>query len=150
MLFRFILVGLCIFVVLVCQYVNNIIDFVFVVVLKVMFDSVVQLVYINYEKYKLVNGLIVILYQDKFDLLVYVDMMYYVGFVRELLGKIGFVYFFEYMMFQGLENVVDEQYFKIVMDVGGILNGIINCDCMNYFQIVFVNQLEKVFWLEVD
>lgn len=41
----------------------------------------------------------VILYEDYLDFLVYVDVIYYVGFVREEVGKFGFVYFFEYMMF---------------------------------------------------
>lgn len=58
-----------------------------------------NIVFIFYEKYILENGFIVIFYEDYFDLLVYVDVIYYVGFVWEEVGKLGFVYFFEYMMF---------------------------------------------------
>lgn len=56
-------------------------------------------VMILYLKYCLDNGLIVIFLLDDFDFLVYVDVIYYVGFVCEEIGKLGFVYFFEYMMF---------------------------------------------------
>ncbi len=150
MLFRFILVGLCIFVVSACQYANNTTDSALVAVSKATSDSVAQPVHINYEKYKLANGLTVILHQDTSDPLVHVDMTYHVGSARELPGKTGFAHFFEHMMFQGSENVADEQHFKIVTDAGGTLNGTTNRDRTNYFQTVPANQLEKVLWLEAD
>ena len=105
---------------------------------------------IPYEKYVLDNGLTLILHEDKSDPLVHVDVTYHVGSAREEIGKSGFAHFFEHMMFQGSENVGDDQHFKIVNESGGTLNGSTNIDRTNYYQTVPKNQLEKMLWLEAD
>ena len=105
---------------------------------------------IPFKKYKLDNGLTVILHQDNSDPLVHVDVTYHVGSAREQLGKSGFAHFFEHMMFQGSKNVEDEQHFKIVTQSGGNLNGTTNTDRTNYYETVPNNQLEKMLWLESD
>jgi zinc protease len=109
-------------------------------------DSIV----IPYRKFELENGLTVILHEDLSDPLVHVDITYHVGSGREEVGKSGFAHFFEHMMFQGSENVADEEHFKIVSESGGTLNGTTNTDRTNYFETVPANQLEKVLWLEAD
>tara|TARA_B110000240_G_C13246497_1_gene345498 strand:- start:8 stop:460 length:453 start_codon:yes stop_codon:yes gene_type:complete len=83
---------------------------------------------IPYKKYKLDNGLTVIVHEDHSDPLVHVDVTYHVGSAREELGKSGFAHFFEHMMFQGSENVADEEHFKIISEAGGNLNGTTNSD----------------------
>lgn len=105
---------------------------------------------IPYEKYKLKNGLTLIIHEDHSDPLVRVDVTYHVGSAREEIGKSGFAHFFEHMMFQGSDNVGDEQHFKIVTESGGTLNGTTNRDRTNYFETVPSNQLEKMLWLEAD
>ena len=105
---------------------------------------------LTYRKYRLDNGLTVVLHEDRSDPLVHVDVTYHVGSGREEVGMSGFAHFFEHMMFQGSENVADEQHFKIVNESGGTLNGTTNKDRTNYFQTVPANQLEKVLWLEAD
>ena len=105
---------------------------------------------IPYKKFKLDNGLTVILHQDDSDPLVHVDVTYHVGSGREDIGKSGFAHFFEHMMFQGSENVADEEHFKIISEAGGITGGTTNSDRTNYFETVPVNQLETVLWLEAD
>ena len=105
---------------------------------------------IPYKKYKLANGLTVIVHEDNSDPLVHVDVTYHVGSSREEPGKSGFAHFFEHMMFQGSEHVADEQHFKIITEAGGSMNGSTNTDRTNYYQTVPVNQLEKVLWLESD
>ncbi len=105
---------------------------------------------IPYEKYVLPNGLTLILHEDHSDPLVHVDVTYHVGSAREEIGKSGFAHFFEHMMFQGSDNVGDEQHFKIITEAGGTLNGTTNRDRTNYFETVPANQLEKMLWLEAD
>ncbi len=105
---------------------------------------------IPYTKYELDNGLTLILHEDSSDPLVNVDITYHVGSGREELGKSGFAHFFEHMMFQGSENVDDEQHFKIVTEAGGTMNGSTSTDRTNYYQTVPANQLAKVLWLEAD
>lgn len=107
-------------------------------------------VVIPYEKYKLPNGLTVIITEDHSDPIVHVDVTYHVGSAREQIGKSGFAHFFEHMMFQGSDNVADEQHFKLITEAGGTLNGTTNRDRTNYFETVPANQLEKMLWLEAD
>ncbi len=105
---------------------------------------------IPYEKYVLPNGLTLVIHEDHSDPLVHVDVTYHVGSAREEIGKSGFAHFFEHMMFQGSDNVADEQHFKIVSEAGGTMNGSTNLDRTNYYQTVPSNQLEKMLWLEAD
>lgn len=105
---------------------------------------------IKYEKYELANGLTIVLHEDQSDPLVEVNITYHVGSAREELGRSGFAHFFEHMMFQGSENVADDEHFKVVTEAGGTMNGSTNTDFTNYYQTVPINQLEKVLWLEAD
>jgi len=105
---------------------------------------------IPYSRYELDNGLQVILHEDHSDPLVHVDVTFHVGSAREDIGKSGFAHFFEHMLFQGSENVGDDEHFRIISEAGGTLNGSTNVDRTNYFETVPANQLEKVLWLEAD
>lgn len=105
---------------------------------------------VPYDKYKLDNGLTVIIHEDHSDPVVYVDVTYHVGSSRELPGRSGFAHFFEHMMFQGSKNVADEEHFKLVTSAGGTLNGTTSEDRTNYYQTVPSNQVEKMLWLEAD
>lgn len=100
-------------------------------------------VMIPYSKYRLDNGLTVILSPDYSDPLVHVDVTYHVGSAREEIGKSGFAHFFEHMMFQGSKHVGDQQHFRLITEAGGSLNGTTNRDRTNYFETVPANQLEK-------
>lgn len=105
---------------------------------------------IPYKKYKLPNGLTIILHEDHSDPIVHVECMYHVGSARELVGRSGFAHFFEHMMFQGSEHVKDEEHFKIVTESGGRLNGTTNLDRTTYYETLPSNQLETALWLEAD
>lgn len=105
---------------------------------------------IPYKKFKMANGLTIIVHEDHSDPVVYVDVTYHVGSNREQQGRSGFAHFFEHMMFQGSKHVADEEHFKIVTEAGGELNGTTNTDRTNYFQVVPSNQLELMLWLESD
>lgn len=105
---------------------------------------------IPYKRYRLSNGMEILIHEDHSDPIVYVDVTYHVGSAREQQGRSGFAHFFEHMMFQGSKNVADEQHFKIITEAGGTLNGTTNTDRTNYFEVVPSNQLEKMLWLESD
>src|SRR5690606_14856113 len=105
---------------------------------------------IPYSKYRLDNGLTLIVHEDHSDPLIHVDVTYHVGSAREEPRRSGFAHFFEHMMFQGSEHVDDEEHFRIVTEAGGTMNGTTNADRTNYFQTVPSNQLETILWLESD
>ena len=64
-------------------------------------------VVIPYEKWKLSNGLTVLLHEDHSDPVINVMVTYKVGSNRESIGKSGFAHFFEHMMFQGSKHLTD-------------------------------------------
>jgi zinc protease len=105
---------------------------------------------IPYSKYRLDNGLTVIIHEDHSDPLIHVDVTYHVGSSREEARRSGFAHFFEHMMFQGSEHVADEEHIRIISEVGGTMNGTTDFDRTNYFATVPSNQLETMFWLESD
>ncbi|MCG3155322.1 MAG: hypothetical protein DKINENOH_01928 [bacterium] len=105
---------------------------------------------IAYEKYKLDNGLEVILHADQSDPIVAVAIFYHVGSNREEKGRTGFAHLFEHMLFQESQHVGQDQFFKKIQGVGGTLNGFTNHDFTGYFEIVPRNNLEMCLWLESD
>lgn len=105
---------------------------------------------IEYEKYTLSNGLEVILHVDRSDPIVALAIRFHVGSNREELGRTGFAHLFEHMMFQKSENVGEDQFFKLIQDAGGTLNGGTGNDATTYFEVVPKNALEKILWLESD
>lgn len=105
---------------------------------------------IPYEKYKLPNGLTILLHEDHSDPIVNVMVTYKVGSNREDLGRSGFAHFFEHMMFQGSKHVADEEHFKIVQSAGGTMNGFTTRDRTVYFETVPSNYMELTLWLEAD
>ncbi|MCH8035478.1 MAG: insulinase family protein [Bacteroidetes bacterium] len=105
---------------------------------------------IPYSKYKLDNGLIVIIHEDHSDPIIHVDVTYHVGSAREQVSKSGFAHFFEHMMFQGSEHIADEEHIKTISEAGGRMNGTTNTDRTNYFETLPSNYLETALWLESD
>jgi zinc protease len=105
---------------------------------------------LHYEKYKLENGLDVILYQDQSLPTVSVNIWYRVGSANEAENKTGFAHLFEHMMFQGSENIPKEGHFRYIQEAGGNLNGSTSIDRTNYFESVPSNYLEMALWLESD
>ncbi len=106
---------------------------------------------IPYEKYKLKNGLEVILSVDRKLPIVSVNVWYHVGAYHESPGRTGFAHLFEHMMFQGSKNVADDVHISLLEQLGATdLNGTTNFDRTNYFETVPSNHLETALWLESD
>ncbi|HEU0300894.1 MAG TPA: pitrilysin family protein, partial [Longimicrobium sp.] len=112
--------------------------------------NLTQPVQISLETYRLANGLNVILSRDASVPVVAVNVWYHVGSGDERAGRTGFAHLFEHMMFQGSQNLGDDQHFRLIQEAGGTLNGSTNTDRTNYFQAVPANFLERVLWQEAD
>ena len=107
-------------------------------------------VLIPYEKFKLDNGLTVIVHTDRKAPIVAVNLWYHTGSKNERPGKTGFAHLFEHLMFQGSENYNDE-YFKPMEDAGATsINGTTSFDRTNYFQNVPTTALDMALWMESD
>ncbi len=105
---------------------------------------------IPYEKYKLQNGLEVILFQNKNIPFTAVNIWYRAGSANEVKGKTGLAHLFEHMMFQGSKNVPKEMHFRYIQEAGGTLNASTSFDRTNYFEKLPSNDLELALWLESD
>ena len=106
---------------------------------------------IKYEKYKLKNGLEVILSEDHRLPLVAVDLWYHVGPANEREGRTGFAHLFEHMMFEGSKHIGSKAHFRYLEGAGATgINGTTNFDRTNYFETVPSNQLDLALWLESD
>jgi zinc protease len=106
---------------------------------------------IQFEKYRLKNGLDVILSEDHRLPLVAVNMWYHVGPANERPGRTGFAHLFEHMMFEGSKHVGAKAHFKHLEAAGASsINGTTDFDRTNYFETLPSNQLELALWLESD
>lgn len=105
--------------------------------------------HIAFEKYRLPNGLEVILHEDHSTPIVGVNLWYHVGSKNEHPGRTGFAHLFEHMMFQGSKHY-DRDYFGPLQEAGGRLNGSTNQDRTNYWETVPSNYLELALWMESD
>jgi zinc protease len=110
---------------------------------------------IPFEKYKLSNGLEVMLHQDARTAMIAVSVWYHVGAFDEPPGRSGFAHLFEHLMFQGSEHVKGDQHFAYLEAAGasvrnGMVNGTTNFDRTNYFEVLPKNELELALWLESD
>ena len=106
---------------------------------------------LQFERYRLDNGLEVILHRDTRLPLVAVNVWYHVGAINERPGRSGFAHLFEHMMFQASPHVGEDQHFKILQQVGATgTNGTTSFDRTNYYETVPSNALETALWLESD
>jgi zinc protease len=109
-----------------------------------------QAVRIDFEEFKLDNGLHVILHQDNSTPIVVINIMYHVGSKNENPDRTGFAHFFEHLMFEGTENIARGQFTEYVERAGGSLNAYTSFDVTNYYVLLPSNQLELGLWLESE
>ena len=105
---------------------------------------------LNLETYTLDNGLRVVLNEDHSAPLVAVNLWYHVGSKNERPGRTGFAHLFEHMLFSGSQHVGNNEHFRHVQSVGGVLNGTTFFDRTNYFETLPSNYLALGLWLESD
>jgi zinc protease len=109
-----------------------------------------ELLNIPYKKYKLTNGIEIILFQNNSLPVAAINLWYKVGSANEVKGKSGLAHLFEHMMFQGSKNIPKEMHFKYIQEAGGSLNASTSFDKTNYFEKLPSNELELALWLESD
>lgn len=110
-----------------------------------------QIPELKFERYKLDNGLEVILSEDHRLPLVAVNLWYHVGAVNETAGRTGFAHLFEHMMFEGSKHVPGSAHAHYLEAAGATdFNGTTAFDRTNYYETLPSNQLELALWLESD
>ncbi|HZT09176.1 MAG TPA: pitrilysin family protein [Chloroflexota bacterium] len=104
---------------------------------------------IAFEKFRLGNGLDVILHEDHAIPVVAVNVWYHVGSQNEDPDRTGFAHLFEHIMFKGSKHHKRE-YFLPLQEVGANVNGSTTTDRTNYYENVPAEYLELALWLESD
>jgi predicted Zn-dependent peptidase len=105
---------------------------------------------IEFEDYRLDNGLRVILAEDHSVPIVTIDIWYNVGSASEQPNRSGFAHLFEHMMFQGSEHVDKAEHGQLIERAGGDLNGETWEDRTTYYETMPANRLNLGLWLEAD
>jgi zinc protease len=105
---------------------------------------------IPFERFKLQNGMRVVLSRDTAVPVIALYVIYDVGSRSEEKGRTGFAHLFEHMMFEGSANIKKGEHFKYVQANGGVMNGSTHPDYTDYFETMPSNKLSLALWLESD
>lgn len=103
---------------------------------------------INFKRFKLDNGLTVLVNEDHNTAMAVVNILYKVGARDESPDQTGFAHLFEHLMFGGSVNI--PSYDASLQLVGGENNAFTSNDITNYYITLPANNLETAFWLESD
>jgi len=103
---------------------------------------------IQFQEFKLQNGLTLITHVDKKTPLAVVNILYKVGSRNERPGITGFAHLFEHLMFGGSIHVPD--FDKKLQKIGAENNAFTNTDITNYYIILGADNIETALWVESD
>ncbi|MCT4614649.1 MAG: insulinase family protein [Marinifilaceae bacterium] len=103
---------------------------------------------IKFNKFKLDNGLKVIVHEDNTSSMAGINLLYNVGSKNENPNMTGFAHLFEHLMFSGSENIND--FDGELQKKGGESNAWTNTDLTNYYITIPKENIETAFWVESD
>ncbi|MDP4198966.1 MAG: pitrilysin family protein [Bacteroidota bacterium] len=105
---------------------------------------------IDFEEYRLPNGLRVILHEDHKVPVVCVNIAYHAGSKNEDVKRRGFAHLFEHLLFEGSRHVPRGAFDQHIVHAGGHDNAYTTEDITNYYEVLPSHQLELALWLESD
>lgn len=103
---------------------------------------------IEFNRFKLENGLTVLHHFDPTTPMAVVNTLYDVGARDESEEKTGFAHLFEHLMFGGSVNIPD--FDAPLQRAGGESNAFTSNDITNYYDTLPVQNIETALWLESD
>jgi zinc protease len=118
--------------------------------LSILTMAQAQKISVPFEKYRLENGLTVILHEDHRLPISAVDLWYRVGAKDEPVKRSGFAHLFEHLMFMGTWRAPEGDFDQVMEKGGGANNATTSSDRTNYFSWGPANLLPTLLWLEAD
>lgn len=103
---------------------------------------------IDVNKFRLPNGLRVLIHHDPSTPMSVVNILYDVGSKDEDPSMTGFAHLFEHLMFGGTGAAPD--FDSILQRAGGESNAFTNCDFTNFYITIPTANIETALWLESD
>ncbi|HRG74702.1 MAG TPA: pitrilysin family protein [Leptospiraceae bacterium] len=105
---------------------------------------------IKFVRYRLENGLTIILHKDHTSPIVSLGVMYHVGSKNEAPNRTGFAHFFEHLMFEGTKNIKRGEFDKLILNAGGESNAHTTFDYTYYNASLPANELPLILWMESE
>ena len=105
---------------------------------------------IDYQKFRLANGLTIYVIEDHKAPTVYEVMWMKVGSKDEVANRTGFAHLFEHLMFKGSAHLPDGLMDKLLEGAGGWSNAFTSSDQTVYQNVAASNFLEQMLWIEAD
>ncbi len=105
---------------------------------------------VKIEKYKLPNGMTVILHEDHSLPVATINTWYRVGAQDEPPGRSGFAHLFEHLMFMGTKRVPGNQFDVLMETGGGANNASTDLHRTNYYSWGPSKLLPTLLWLDAD
>jgi predicted Zn-dependent peptidase len=103
---------------------------------------------IDFESYRLANGLTVLLHHDPRRTVATVNVLYRVGSRNDPPHRTGFAHLFEHLMFAGSENVPN--FDDALQLAGGENNAFTSSDYTLYYDTLPAENVDTALWLESD
>lgn len=116
----------------------------------VSFHVSAQELNLEVEKYKLKNGMTVLLHKDTSIPMVTVNQWYDVGSYDEETDRTGLAHFFEHLMFKGTQKYSSGSFDSILTELGATNNAFTSNDYTGYYEMLPSAGLEKILELEAD
>lgn len=104
----------------------------------------------EFLSHRLANGLQVFLHRNPGAPLVAVMVMYHVGSKNERPGKTGFAHLFEHLMFKGSAHFDEGEHFRLLQEIGAMVNGSTTEDRTDYYEVVPSGRIDLALSLEAD
>tara|TARA_Y100000389_G_scaffold22690_1_gene19399 strand:+ start:618 stop:1934 length:1317 start_codon:yes stop_codon:yes gene_type:complete len=101
---------------------------------------------VEFEQYKLDNGLTVILHKDNSAPVINTTLMFHVGAKNEENDKTGFAHFFEHLLGKETKNMKSGEWYKILSSNGGNGNAATSVDLTFYYATMPSNSLQLGLW----
>jgi zinc protease len=102
------------------------------------------------ERFRLSNGLEVVLHPDAASARVVVNVLYRVGAADESPERTGIAHLFEHLMFMGTQRIPDKQIDLIMERAGGWNNAYTSEDVTVYYDVGPARLLQTLLWIEAD
>jgi zinc protease len=102
------------------------------------------------DRYKLDNGMLVLLHEDHSIPVVSVQQWFRVGSSTEKPGRTGLAHFFEHLMFKGTKRFSADAYERLIHANGGSNNAFTTRDYTGYYTNILSDKLGMILEVEAD
>lgn len=113
-------------------------------------QDVSSLIKFKVEKFKLDNGLTVLIHEDHSVPILSFHQWFRVGSKDEKPGRTGLAHFFEHLMFKGTKKYDSDAFDKMINANGGVNNAFTSLDYTGYYENLPSDKLELAIDIESD